>query len=200
MKEFNIEDLKKKLEEKFNVTINYIKTNNKGNIQDYLVFGGVAAFAISVAAVLVVSGYKVRTTNNNIENSTLKLNSGEVEQEYEYKNVYVVYNADDVFFCNRKVVGVNEVTKTNSQFIRGTGEVKEYQTREEVYGYFDIKTGEKICEDHEQGFYIENLSTVYKMKNSDEFRKAPESKSYDDVSEEIDADYLLSRPASSIRR
>ena len=82
MKEFNIVDLKKKLEEKFNVTINYIKTNNKGNIQDCLVFGGVAAFAISVAAVLVVSGYKVRTTNNNIENSTLKLRSDGVEQEY----------------------------------------------------------------------------------------------------------------------
>ena len=200
MKEFNIEDLKKKIEEKFNVTINFIKTNNKGNIQDAIVFGGISSFVIGVTAVAIASGFEVRTTINNIENSTLKLRPNGVEQEYEYKDVYVVYNAEDVFFCNRKVVAVNEVTKTSGQFTRGTGEVREYQTREEVYGYFDIKTGEKICEDHEQGFYIENLSTVYKMKNSDEFRTGPESKSYDEVAEDIDTEYLLSRPASSIRR
>ena len=76
-------------------------------------------------------------------------------------DVYVVYNADKVWFCNRKIVAVNKDETIYGDFYRGYGDVSEYYYRDEIYEYYDLKYGEKICQTHEDGFYIESLMKLY---------------------------------------
>lgn len=90
---------------------------------------------------------------NKMRNSELKYNS----QNYKIDDIYIVYNMDNIWFCERKIYNVNTKFEEKNKEI--------YGYRELVYGYYDIKSGEKICVDFDINFFIEPLlDACYKDK------------------------------------
>lgn len=89
-----------------------------------------------------------------------------MDNSYSIQDVYVIYNVDTVWFCTRKLEKVTENSSVYGYENRRYGQTNEYYYREEIYGYYDIITGEKICQDHEDGFYLEALIDVYSKEES----------------------------------
>ena len=71
-----------------------------------------------------------------------------------------------------------------------TGNVGEYYYRDDIYDYYDVQTGNRICQDHEDGFYVEKLTDFY---TAYDMKKVGYSISISDVEDKINNDYLLSR-------
>lgn len=170
--------LKERLQNKFNIAIDSIRDN-------------IGEIAIAAASIVVVGGMIGLTINGinlnkKYENSILVDN----DKEYSMKDIYVVYTKDEVHFCTRNLHKIHEEEKIHGEFRRGYGGVDEYYYRDEVYDYYDIKTGNKICEDHQDGFYIEKLMDFYgKLDMKGRNYKI----GVDEITNDIDNDYLLSR-------
>lgn len=177
--------LRSKLQKKYNIVINTMKKNI-----DKIIIGA-TVFVTGIGVMAGVSLYnKQSEINSNCSNAQLVTDDG----EYKIGDVYVVYNATDTHFCIRKnLQKISENTKVKGGLLR----TNEYYYRDEIYGYYDIKTGDKICQDHEDGFYIENLKDFY---TTDDLYMMNYKVSLDEVSKSINNDYLLSRTPNLKRK
>lgn len=177
------------LKQKYNIAIDTIKDN-------------IAEIAMAAGAIVVVSSVVIGGVylgDSQLEKREKYQNSVLVSDERDYlmKDIYVVYDVDNTHFCTRKIQKITEDDKIYGSFRRGYGIVDEYYYRDEIYDYYDIKTDEKVCCDHEDGFYIEGLMDFYDMnKMSDKNYRI----SLDEVSNDIDNENLLSRDASLKRK
>ena len=167
-----------KLKHKYNIAIDTIKDN----ITEIVV---TTAGIVVVSSMIVGAIYLVNQAGeeyDRYENSILVDN----EKNYHMKDIYVVYSVDNVSFCTRSIHKITEDDKVYGNYRH----IDEYYYRDEIYDYYDIKTGKKICSDHQDGFYIEGLSDFY---DKYEMCKKNYKISLDEVERDIDNDYLLSR-------
>lgn len=117
---------------------------------------------------------------------------------YDIDDVFVVYNKDTVYYCTRELYKITESEKIEGNFIFGFGSVNECYYRDDIYNYYDIKTGEKICQDHQDGYYIESLFDIYDVytANSHNFLVDLEY-----LEQERNMDFLLSnKPNVKIKK
>lgn len=133
----------------------------------------------------VMGGLALNSIDENYYNSNVAYN----DTEFPMRDIYIVYNMDSVYFCNRHIIKITEAKKEAI--------TRDYYYRDEIYDYYDIRTGEKICQDHEDGFYIEELFGFY-----DRFYM--KSKNFnielDEVANDINLEFLLSREAKIKRK
>ena len=171
-----------KLKHKYNIAIDTIK-DNISKI-------AVATGGIVVVSSMIVGGIYFSNQRNEqydrYQNSILVDN----EKNYHMKDIYVVYSSDNVYFCTRSMHKITEDDKVYGNFRFGGGNIDEYYYRDEIYDYYDIKTGKKICSDHQDGFYIEGLLDFYGMNKMSEKNYQI---SLEEITNDIDNDYLLSR-------
>lgn len=180
--EMNLDTIKSKLEKKYNITVNFIK--------DYISVIAVLAAGVVICTAFFGGIYYMFKSEDddfhNFQNSVVLFD----DDEYKMSNVFVVYDTNNVYFCTRKIHKITEQDKISGNFRYGSGHVDEYYYRDEIYEYFDIETKERICYDHQDGFYIENLLDLYGRK---EMRNQSFKLSSGEVKEKLDNDYLLSR-------
>lgn len=113
-------------------------------------------------------------------------------------DVFAVYNKDKVYYCTRQLYKITESEKIAGNFVFGFGSIDQYYYRDDIYDYYDIKTGEKICQDHQDGFYIENLYDIYDIQTADSHNYKI---NLEDLEEERNIDYLLSnKPSVKIKK
>lgn len=167
------------IQSKYNITVNSVKDNI---VQIVGVAGGIIIATVYSVGFIYFSN----STHQKYENSVI-VNE---DKEYQMKEIYVVYDTDNVYFCNRDIYKLMEDDKINGTFVSGYGKVDEYYYRDEIYSYFDIKTGKEICHDHEDGFYIEKLMDFY---NVNQIANKNYKINLSEISSDINADYLLSR-------
>lgn len=173
-----VDSLRSKLQKKYNIVINTMKKN----INEIII--GTTIFVCGIGAVAGISSInKLAEISENCSNAQLITD----DSEYDLGDVYVVYNNTDTHFCTRKnLQKITENTKVEGDLF----ETYDYYYRDKIYGYYDIKTGDKICQDHEDGFYIENLKDFY---TRDDLYVMDYKVNLNDVEKEINNDYLLSR-------
>lgn len=114
-----------------------------------------------------------------------KIKNSELMQHNKYYNIddlYIVYNNNDIWYCHRNVTNI--YTKYEEQ----NNEIYGYRGLE--YGYYDIKSGEKICEDFDSNFYIESLLDIC---YENEIYGDNYIISIDSIEKEVTVDTLLSR-------
>ena len=142
---------------------------------------------IPICAVIggVMGGLALNSIDENYYNSNVVYN----DTEFPMRDIYIVYNVDSVYFCNRRIIKITEVKRVGAR--------SDYYYRDEIHDYYDMRTGEKICQDHEDGFYIEELLDFY-----DRFHMR--SKNFnielEEVVNDINLDFLLSREAKIKRK
>ncbi len=105
------------------------------------------------------------------------------DTDYSIHAVYVVYNTDNVWFCTRKLA---KIIVAEKEVVQRYG----YHYRDLIYDYYDLKTGEKICQDHEENFYIESIDSLYTY---DDVKEHNGNISYEELVNEQTLDNLLSR-------
>lgn len=179
---------KDKLEVTNNITVNYIKNNPL----EYVVQGLTVAMIITVivAAVdITSSGIKKNIDNKNYNKAIIVYK----DDFYNISDLYVVYSIDSVHFCNRKLSKVTENSLVDGESIFGFGEVNDKYYRDEIYAYYDVKTGNKVCEDHEDGFFVEKLSDLSLQES---FKSHDYKMSLNEIEQEVNLDYLLSRESN----
>ena len=179
------ETLKERLQNKFNIVIDTIKDN----IGVIVVVASAVVFVGGYAG-LIINGINL---NEKYENSIVV----DSDKEYSMKDIYVVYSVDEVHFCTRSIHKITEDDKIHGKFARGYGSIDEYYYRDEIYDYYDIKTGNKICEDHQDGFYIEGLMNFY---GNFDMKDRGYKIGIDEITNDIDNDYLLSREPEMRRK
>lgn len=153
---------KKRIELKNNVVINFI-LNSKPKIPSPIV-----ASAILLSAPFVV-GAIINQSTSNIEEykqSVIVYN----DKEYTVNDLYAVYTPDNVYFCNRKLNQNND------------------SDNNEVYDYYDIKTGNKICSDNEDGFMIEKFTD---LPFREEFSQFNNKMTLDEIENRMLRDYMV---------
>ncbi|MBO5096231.1 MAG: hypothetical protein J6B98_05090 [Bacilli bacterium] len=190
-----LERAKINIEDKFKITIDYCITKPIIEpIKDKpwrLIPISVGA-VIAIGTVLIFSNeYKERAELlemvNNFPHTTITYQ----DETYNIREVFAVYNNEQVWFCTAKLAEITEDEKLYGYFGRfGSGTVGEYYYREEIYEYYDIKTGEKICREHDEGFYIESIYPMYNMYSA---REQNYTTTLENVENSFDIDYLLSR-------
>ncbi|MBR5370208.1 MAG: hypothetical protein IK137_02770 [Bacilli bacterium] len=117
--------------------------------------------------------------------------------QYNLSDIYVVYDVNNAYFCTRKLEKITEEDSINGNFDLGTGSVGEYYYRDDIYGYYEVNTGNKMCMDHEDGFYIEKLTDFYDV---DDMKIRDYSISISEVENEINNEFLLSRTPKMKRK
>ena len=180
------EKLKEDLEKKYNIVINTIK-DNISNIA--IISTGVVICTAYLVGLFSWSNWLINSTEEdfkNYQNSIVLFD----DDEYKMSNIFVVYDANNVHFCTRKIHKITEEEKISGNFRYGSGHVDEYFYRDEIYEYFDVETKERICYDHQDGFYIENLLGFY---SREDMRNQNFKLSSGEVKARLDNDYLLSR-------
>ena len=163
-------------------------SNKAGDLADDFIYYSPTILLVSVAATVggtLLLCHHVAKENEKYHNSTLVID----DEEYQMSDIYTVYNADEIHYCTRKIVSVNERTAVDVD-----GEP--YSYREDKYAYYDIITGEKICEDHENGYYYEPMLEVLKQ---DEMKSYDYAMTYDEAEETVTLDRVLSREPSHTR-
>lgn len=123
-----------KLKEKFNIVIDDIKDNIT---EIAIAAGGIVIVGSLVVGAASVANSKADDTQR-YQNSVVTVDE---QQDYPMKDIYVVYNDDNVYFCNRQLQHITEDEKVYGQFVLGGGVVDEYYYRDEIYDYYDIRTG-----------------------------------------------------------
>lgn len=175
-----------KLQQKYNIVVDNIKDTAPVIVQAAAAIVIAGGIIVGMGTVFAHGANERQVKIDNYLNSQLVTDNG----EYNFQDIYVVYNTDDVHFCTREISKINEEDKIHGSFVHGSGNVDEYYYRDEIYDYFDIGTKDKVCKDHEEGFYIEKLSTLYNIKDM-------ESREWkiglDEITNDLDNDYLLSR-------
>lgn len=135
--------------------------------------------ACAIVLTLPLLGTKTETEKSKYYSSSIDYQ----EDNYDVNDIFVVYNAEDLWFCRRHLSSVTETeTLRYGQTV---------YTRDDIYDYYDIKTNEKICHDHEANFYIESIDKVY----------GPEDATYSDdgdiqlsdIEDKVTLQYVLSR-------
>lgn len=170
------------VENKHSVVVQTIKNN----AIEAIFISAISACTLGAVAAVGFFIYDSHSETINYPNSKFVTDSG----QYNLSDIYVVYNVDNTYFCTRDLVKVTEADSVNGNFSMGNGKVGEYYYRDDIYDYYDVKTGNKICQDHEDGFYIEKLTDFYNMHS---MRDRKYSISISEVENEINNDYLLSR-------
>ena len=154
---------KRKIEKRNNVAIKYIR-----NHKIQLITTAVAGTAILISAPFVV-GAIINQSTSNIEEykqSVIVYN----DKEYTVNDLYAVYTPDNVYFCNRKLNQNND------------------SDNKEVYDYYDIKTGNKICSDKEDGFMIEKFTD---LPFREEFSQFNNKMTLDEIENRMLRDYMV---------
>lgn len=177
---------KEKLEVTNNVAINYVKNNDA--LEIFRTGLTVASFitVIVVGVICIDRGIKKNIDNENYNKAVIVYK----DNNYDINDLYVVYSIEGVCFCNRKLNKVTENSAVNGESIFGFGEVSDNYYRDEIYAYYDVKNGNKVCEDHEDGYYIEKLSD---LSLQDIFKSHDYKMLLNEIEQEINLDYLLSR-------
>ena len=175
-----------KLQQKYNIVVDTIKDVAPAIAQTAVALVIVGGIAVGMYAHLESNARERQAKYDKYLNSQLVGDN----EEYNLQDIYVVYNTDDVHFCTREISEINEEDKVHGSFRWGNGNVDEYYYRDEIHDYFDIRTNDKVCQDHEEGFYIEKLSTFY---NADDMESRAWKIGLDEITNDIDNDYLLSR-------
>lgn len=180
-----------KIQEKFDIIVNYINENDA-------CFISVALAPVIITAGILIGGC-VYLVNDQQAMLEMRENTRIVyeDQTFCMSDIFAVYNREDVWYCTRKLANIEEKEKTDiyvsggrNRFLVNGGE---YYYRDDIYDYYDIKTGDKICQDHEENFYIERVDSLY---SNDEIKKHEESNyhiSLKDLESEKNIDELLSR-------
>lgn len=171
-----------KLKQKYNIAIDTIKDNITGIA---LVAGGIVVVSSMIVGGVYFSN-QINEKYDKYKNSIIVDN----EKNYKLNDIYVVYSTNNVHFCTRNMNKITENDKVYGHFRSGYGDINEYYYRDEIYDYYDINNGKKICSDHQNGFYIEKLSDFYDVNKMSE-------KNYkmnlDEIKNDINKEYLLSR-------
>lgn len=173
--------VKKFIEDKYDVVVGF--TNEHLVLTAVLISFALCGSAVGLGAKI---GLENRKQNEKYISTTIDTQNG----NYSIDDVYAVYNTEKVWFCNRKLADINEEEVINGSFRYGNGNISEYYYRNEIYEYYDLKTGEKICQTHEDGFYIESLMDLYSKK---EVKEHNYQFSLDDLEKEKNIEYMLSR-------
>ena len=180
-----IESIEDEIEEKLNIVVDFISNNFEW------IVGAVFTAAI-IGGIFKVKNYQDKQHDKYVSSSVNTMNDS-----YTISDVYVVYNADELWFCNRKLIAINEERAIEGQARRGGGYVSDYYYRDEIYEYYDIKSKEKICQTHEDGFYIESLLDLYTEKD---VKAHNYETSIDDLENEINIEDILDRNPGLKRR
>ena len=177
---------KEKLEVTNNVAINYVKNNDA--LEVFRTGLTVASFitVIVVGVICIDRGIKKNIDNENYNKAVIVYK----DNNYDINDLYVVYSIEGVCFCNRKLNKITENSLVDGESIFGFGEVSDNYYRDEIYAYYDVKNGNKVCEDHEEGYYIEKLSD---LSLQDIFKSHDYKMSLNEIEQEVNLDYLLSR-------
>lgn len=188
-----LEKAKINIQDKFKITIDYIAEPIKE--EPLWLIPITMGAVVAIGTVLLFSdmhnAYKGRMERLEIQNNFPHTTITYQDETYNIREVYAVYNNEQVWFCTAKLAEITEDEKLHGQFGRyGSGTVDEYYYREEIYEYYDIKTGEKICREHDEGFYIESIYSMYNMYYASEHNYTTTLES---VENSFDIDYLLSR-------
>ncbi len=184
-----VKPLKKAImENKHNIRVEVLKGNAPGIIVGAVLIGILGTMVV-VPCVIIDKRYKAQARYSNAKVVT---DSG----QYDLSDIYVVYNVDNTYFCTKMLEKITEADSVNGNFNLGTGRVGEYYYRDDIYSYYEIETGNKICEDHEDGFYVEKLTDFYDV---DDMKQRDYIISMSEVENEINNEYLLSR-APKIKR
>ena len=170
------------VENKHSIAIKTIKDNAVELVFAGVLFGGVAAILTTVGVCMYINSEEA----NNYSRSKFITDSG----QYNLSDIYVVYDVNNTYFCTRNLVKIKETDSVDGNFRYGTGNVGEYYYRDDIYDYYDVQTGNRICQDHEDGFYVEKLTDFY---TAYDMKKVGYSISISDVEDKINNDYLLSR-------
>lgn len=170
------------IQSKYNITVDSVKDNI---VEIACVAGGIIVATAYLVGVIYISN-STKQKYEKYENSVI-VND---DKEYQMKDIYVVYDAGNVYFCTRDIHKLMEDDKISGTFVKGYGKVDEYYYRDEIYSYYDINTGKEICHDHQEGFYIEKLMDFY---NANQMADKDYKINFSEVSSDINDDYLLSR-------
>ena len=164
------------LEDKFGIEVKGNKSEILHKIKKGVIIGTLVLLTFSPALLLTYYDVKI----HNFYESKITTNT----TAYNINDIYVVYNTDKLYICERDVVSVYQ---------KGNGMAK-------LYAYYDIKTGEQVHQDGAEGFVVENLYesginstsnpvlTVGKM-----FEKQGYTMSYDELVNELNVDNIISR-------
>ena len=176
------------IEEKYDIVVDFMD-----EYSEVLISVGVVLVILAVVAVFCIGFYY----SNKQYDKYLSSSVNTMNDTYTISDVYVVYIVDELWFCNRKLIEINEKMGINGEAYHGTGYVSDYYYRDEIYEYYDIKSKEKICQTHESGFYIESLLDLYTEKDV----KAHNYETpIDDLENEIEIEDILDRdPELKIR-
>lgn len=163
------------IKEKYDIVVDFIDEN-------FFIGLAFAGFILimSLTGITICHGLDMQAQYEKYISTTIDTKNG----NYSICDVYAVYNAESLWFCNRRLVAINE-----EETVRGIS-VADYYYRDEIYEYYDLKNGEKICQTHEDGFYIEPLMDLY---SEEELMEHNYKLSLDNLEEEKSIEDVLSR-------
>lgn len=169
-----------KLHDKFEIVFDFIDSG------ELALLSRCTFVAIGIAAIMSLPYIHLFSSSSKDYDAKLVMSN----EEYDINDIYAVYNNENVWFCTRTLKTVNEEDKMAGTMQYGSGYVDEVYYRDEIYNYIDLKTGRLICHDHEDNFYIENISSLY---NSSNFQNDSHKLTFNDLENDISVDWLLSR-------
>ena len=79
---------------------------------------------------------------------------------YKLKNVYIVYNQNNIYYCIRRLCNKNGEIEIYGNISKN----KYYRTI--IYDYYDIKTQDFICQNDQGSYNIESLYDLYDLSCS----------------------------------
>lgn len=184
LRQRKIEAAKEFIEDKYDIVVDFFTDSF---FAVFLIAFILAGGAFGIGAGLGLHIKKQRETQyEKYISTTIETENG----IHNIDDVYAVYNAEQVWFCNRKLVAINEEEAVKGSTYRGTGNVSDYYYRDEIYEYYDLKTSERICQTHEDGFYIESLMDLY---SEEEVIEHNYQLSLEDLEKENSIENMLSR-------
>lgn len=87
--------------------------------------------------------------------SNVDLTDGYYEEnnfdKIKLNDVFLVYNIDNHYSCYRKLVGYDQ------QYISHVFSTQAVLDRVEIYEYYDLQTGEKVCQTGDEGYFYEPI-------------------------------------------
>ncbi len=167
------------LENKFNITVDYISDK----IDNIFIISMVSIYVLSLACLI---GYakKLGDDRNKYANTKVLYQ----DQEYAPSDIFIVYDEKDVYFCTRKLVDIKTDKTVYGNFYYGTGSVGERYYRKEFYAYYDMRTNKLICQDPVIDFYVERLSNNLSMTYA---AKEDYVLSLEELEDKFNIDYFL---------
>ena len=181
----------KEIEKKYNIKFDFIKHNNKGHLSDQLLYVLSVPVAIAiVGGILAAPCYVHDVHRMKVEDSKVVFDSTEYNSVYNLEDIYAVYSVNTINYCTRKLEAITQGENVKGETNLGFGSVDGTYYRDNIYAYYDVKTGEKICKDHDYGYYMEPVSQFYTYKQA---KDQNYTFNYNQITDDVDLEFLLSR-------